>query len=431
MPETCKKELVIEVPVDVVQRETESVTAQYRRLARIPGFRRGHAPANLVLGRFRKDIQNEVVQSLVPKYFDQAVKGQKLTVVGRPSFEEPKFQNDQPLTCKATFEIFPQFELKEYKGLAVEEDAPTVSDEDVEHTLEHLRENAATFEVVEGRGAADGDTLTVGYRGTDNAQPQAGPLEAKEAMVSLGGEGTVPAFTDNLRGAQAGETREFDVPYPADYPQKSLAGKTYHYRVEIQGVKKKVLPALDDELAKSVSEMQTLDELRRQVREDLEKAHQARAEEAAKQKLIEEMEKAHPIPVPEVLVEAQLDRRLESTLTRLLTRGIDPRTVDVDWQKVREDGRAEAEHEVRGAMLLERVAEAEKIDVSEEEVDEMIRQMAAEHREPPAALKTRLTREGMLSRIKASRRNQKALDFVYQNAKITRKSEKPEGAAEA
>jgi trigger factor len=422
-PETCKKELVIEVPVDVVQRETESVTAQYRRLARIPGFRRGHAPPTLVLNRFRKDIQSEVVQSLLPKYFDEAVKGQKLSVVGRPRFDELKFETDQPLTCKATFEVFPEIALKEYKGLTVEEEPGTVTDADVEQALGRLQENAATFEVVEGRGAADGDTLTVSYRGADRDQPASEPLEAKEALVSLGAEGTVAAFTENLRGAQAGEVREFDVPYPADYPQKSLAGKTYHYRVEIQSLKKKVLPALDDELAKSVSEFQTLDELRRQVREDLDKARLQHAEEAAKNKLVEELEKAHPIPVPEALVEAQLDRKLEGTLTRLLSRGIDPRNVEVDWSKVREDSRAEAAREVRGALLLERIADAEKIEVSEEEVDELIRQMAAERREPPATLKTRLTREGMLTRIKSSRRNQKALDLVYQSATIKRKSE--------
>jgi trigger factor len=422
-PETCKKELVIEVPVDVVQRETESVTSQYRRLARIPGFRRGHAPPTLVLNRFRKDIQSEVVQSLLPKYFDEAVKGQKLSVVGRPRFEELKFETDQPLTCKATFEVFPEFELKEYKGLTVEEEAATVSDDDVEQALRRLQDNAATFEVVEGRGAADGDTLTVSYRGTERDHPQTEPLEAKEAMVSLGAEGTVAAFTENLRGVQPGEVRDFDVPYPADYPQKNLAGKTYHYRVEIQSLKKKVLPALDDELAKSVSEFSTLDELRLQVREDLDKTRQQRAEETAKQKLVEELEKAHPIPVPEALVEAQLDRRLEGTLTRLLSRGIDPRTVGVDWRKIREDSRAEAERDVRGALLLERIADVEKIEVSEEEVDELIRQMAAERREPPATLKTRLTQEGMVSRIKSSRRNQKALDLVYHSAIINRKSE--------
>lgn len=420
---TCRKELVIEVPVDVVQRETENVTAQYRRLARIPGFRRGHAPSALVLHRFRKDIQSEVVQSLVPKYFEDAVKDQKLSVVGQPHFEELKFQVDQPLTCKATFEVFPEIELKEYKGLTVEEEAAAVADADVAEALERLRESAATFEVVEGRPAADGDTLTVSYRGADRDHPEADPVTAQEAMIHLGLESTVAAFTENLRGAQPGEVREFDVPYAADYPQKALAGKIYHYRVEVQSIKKKVLPALDDELAKSVSEFQTLEELRRQVREDLQKSRQQHAESAAKQKLVEELEKAHPIPVPEALIEAQLDRKLEGTLTRLLGRGIDPRTVDIDWRKVREDSRPEAEREVRGALVLERIADTEKIEVTEEETDEVIRQMAAERREPPATLKTRLTREGMLSRIKSSRRNQKALEFVYRSAKIIRKSE--------
>lgn len=421
--ETCKKELVIEIPPDVVRRETESVTAQYRRLARIPGFRRGHAPASLVHTRFRKDIQTEVVQSLLPKFFETAVKDQKLSVVGQPHFEELKFEDDQPLTCKASFEVYPDFELKEYKGLAAEEEPVVVKDEDVEQTLEKLRERAATFEVVQDRAAADDDHLTVSYQGRDPRDSESQPVEAREAVVHLGGEGTVPAFTQNLRGTKTGEVREFEVAYPADYPQKSLAAKTYRYRVEVQAIKRKVLPALDDDLAKTVSEFQRLEELRQKVRKDLQESRAQRAENATKQNLLEQLVKLHEFPVPQALVEGQLDRKLENTLARLLAQGIDPRTIDVDWRKIREESRPDAEKDVRGSLILEKITEAEKIEVSDEEVDNVIREMAGERREAPAALKTRLTRDGALDRIKSSRRNQKALELVYRSAKINRKSE--------
>jgi trigger factor len=421
--ETCKKELVIEIPVDVVRRETDSVTDHYRRLARIPGFRRGHAPASLIRTRFRKDIQSEVVQSLLPKFFQTAVKDQNLLVVGQPRFEELKIEEDQPLTCKASFEVYPEFELKEYKGLAVEEELAALKDEDVTETLEKIRERASTFEVVQDRPAADDDYLTVGYQGRDVKNPESLPVEAREAVVHLGGEGTVAAFTENLRGSKSGEVREFEVAYPADYAQKSLAGKTYTYRVEIQDIKKKVLPALDDDLAKTVSELQTLEELRQKVRKDLEENRAQRAESASKQKLLEELVKLHEFPVPEAMVEAQLDRKLETTLTRLMAQGIDPRTIDVDWRKIREESRPDAEKDVRGALILEKIANAEKIEVADEEVDDLIRSMAEERRETPAALKTRLTREGGLDRIKSSRRNQKALELVYHSATINRKSE--------
>ena len=419
---TCKKELVIEIPVDVVQREADSVAGQFAKRARIPGFRPGHAPTSLVRRHFRDDIRSEVAQTLIPRFFQTAVKDQKWEIVGQPQFEDLKFEDDQPLTCKATFEIYPEFELQPYKELEVEEEQAAVTDADVDKAVADLRESAATFEVVTDRPAADDDHLTVNYRGQDTSSPTSQPTEAKEAVVHLGGKHTVEAFTENLRGAKAGEVREFPVTYPADYPQKTLAGKTFSYRVEIQSIKRKVVPPADDELAKSVSEFATLEELRTKLRQDLAENAQRQAEIGAKQKLAEKLLEAHQFPVPEVLVEVQLDRKMERTLGQLLSQGIDPRETQVDWKKVREDARPEAEKEVRVALVLGRVADAEKIDLTEEEVDDVIREMAQERHMTAAELKTRLTRDGKLDTLKSTRRNQKALDFIYRNAKIIRKN---------
>ncbi len=430
MEETCRKELVIEIPVDVVRREAESVTAEYARLARIPGFRPGHAPPALVRRHFRDGIRSEVVQTLLPKFFDNAVKEQKWSVVGRPEFEDLKFEDDQPLTVKAKFEVYPEFALGEYRGLEVEEGPPTVSDADVDKALEEVRQEAATFEVVEGRAAGADDYVIVNYEGRDLKHPESKPLETRDAMVNLGGKGTVAAFRDNLRGAKGGEKREFDVDYPADYPQKSLAGKTYRYRVEVLSIKQKVVPALDDDLAKSVSELATLGELREKLRKDLEERRRRGVEAGARQKLLERLVEAHPMPVPAALVETQLNRKLERALLGLMSQGIDPRTTQIDWAKIREDSRPEAEREVRASLVLERIAASEKIEVTEEEVDELVRQLAQERGETPAALKTRLTRDGELDRMSSTRRSQKALDFVYHNAKITRKNEPAPARAE-
>jgi len=420
--ETCKQELVIEIPVDEVRKESESVTEQFRRAARIPGFRRGHAPTTLVRRHFRDDIRNEVVQSLLPKFFETAVKEKNLAIVGRPRFEDLKFEEDQPLTCKATFEVLPPFELGEYKGLEVEEESPEVSEEDLEKAVEELRQRAATYEPVEDRPAADDDFVLVSYRGQDAKNPDSPPVEAHEAAVHLGAKGTVAGFTENLRGTKAGDKRDFEVPYPEDYPQKSLAGKTLRYQVEVQSIKKKVLPPVDDELAKTVSESETLVDLRAKLRESLEKRRARQVENAAMSKLLEGLVGRHDFPVPATLVEMQLDHKLESIVTQLIAQGIDPRATQVDWRKIREEARPEAEREVRGSLILERIAEAEKIEVSDEEVDEVIREMSSERGETPAALKTRLTRDGGMSRIRSSRRNQKALELIHRNAKITRKS---------
>jgi trigger factor len=419
---TCKKELVIEIPVDTVQREADFVAGQFAKRARIPGFRPGHAPTSLVRQHFRDDIRSEIAQTLIPRFFQTAVKDHKWEIVGQPRFEDLKFEDDRPLTCKATFEIYPEFELQRYKELEVEEEQAAITDADLDKAIADLREGAATFEVVTDRPAADDDHLTVNYRGQDTSLPSSQPTEAKEAVVHLGGKHTVQAFTENLRGVKVGEVREFPVTYPADYPQKTLAGKTLSYRVEIQSIKRKVVPPADDELAKSVSEFATLEELRTKLRQDLAENAKRQAEMGSKQKLAEKLLEANQFPVPEVLVEIQLDRKIERTLGQLLSQGIDPRETQVDWRKVREEARPEAEKEVRVALVLSRVADAEKIDLTEEEVDDVIREMARERHLTAAELKTRLTRDGKLDTLKSTRRNQKALDFIYRNAKIIRKS---------
>jgi trigger factor len=421
--ETCKKELVIEIPPDIVKQESEAVTRQYRRLARIPGFRPGRAPASLIRRHFQEDIRNEVVQTLLPKYFETAVKEQKMSIVGRPHFADLKFEDDSPLTCTAKFEILPEFELKEYKGLEVEQGPVDVTEDEVRKSLVDLQQRAATFEPVEDRAAQDGDYVSVNYRGVDKTDPEAKPLEATEAMVHLSNEGSVPEFTENLLGTKAGDVRDFEVKYPEDYASKPLAGKSVSYHVEVQAVKKKVVPELDDEFAKSVSELKTMDELKSRVSENLSAHKKYESENEAKQNLLNQLVDTHTFPVPDTLVDGQVDAKLERLLSRLISQGIDPRSVGLDWQKLREDGRPEAEKDVRGSLILEKVAEAEAIEVKEEEVDELIRELAQERHEAPAAVKTRLTRDGELPTIERRLRNQKALDLIYRNATIKPKSE--------
>lgn len=416
---------MIEIPADVVEREAETVTKEYARVARIPGFRPGHAPPSLVRRRYRDEIKSEIVQSLVPRFFRDKVKDEKWSVVGQPSFEDLKFEEAQPLTVKATFEVYPQFELGRYKSLEIQKETPAVTEANVDQALEALRRRLSTSEVVTDRAAQDGDFVTVSYQGQDLSDPAKPPVEVREGMVHLGAPGTLEAFTEKLRGAKPGDTREFDVAYPDDYPRASLRGKKLHYRVEVQAIKHQVLPALDDELAKSADDyaVSTLAELRAKIREDLEKREQEEVEGAARRKLIEKLVEAHPFPVPQKLVESQLQHRLESSVGQLMAQGIDPRQEEFDWRKFRESLRPDAERTVRSSLILEKIAEAEKIEVTEEEVDEAIREVATQTHEPAAAIKTRLTRDDGLDRLRFTRRTQKALDFVYRSAVIIQQSD--------
>ena len=416
--ETCKRELLIEIPVDAVRKESDRVAAKYSRSVRVPGFRPGHVPTRLVHQRFREEIKSEVVQALLPKFFNDAVKDRQLSAVGQPEFEDLKFEEGHPLTCKATFEVLPEFELKEYKGLEVEEEPVTVTEAEVAKALEELRESAATVEVVADRPAEDGDDVTVSYQGRDVQDAKAEPLEGREIVIHLDAEGRA-GFEENLRGSKAGDTREFKVSYLEDFPSKRLAGKTIRYRVEVHGIKRKVLPGLDDELARTVSEFSTLEELRDRVRQDVERLHRRKAEKTVRQKLVDELLKRHQFPVPASMVQDQLEHSMEIAVAQLVSKGIDPRTAPLDWSKLREKMQPEAEQAVRAAIILQRIVEAERMEVSEEELDQSIREMAQQRGEAPATLKTRLTREGRLAKLQSSCRSHKALDFVYRNAQIT------------
>jgi trigger factor len=418
--ETCKRELVIEIPPDVVQKESESVANEYARKARVPGFRPGHVPRDFILRRFRSAIQEEVAQTLLPRFFRDAVKEQNLPVVGDPRFEPLKFEEDRPLTAKAIFEVYPTIELGSYKGLEVIEDEPSVSDDDVSKAIENLRESATTYEVAEGRSAEEGDLLTVSYEGRDVNSLKNRLVQVKEGTVRLGAEGTLTAFTDNLRGAKAGDIHEFEVAYPADLAQKNIAGKTIKFRVEVLGVKRKVVPVLDDDFAKTVSSESTLEDLRVSLRKQIREARQKEAEAASKRKLLESLMDRQQFPIPEILTDERLNEKLRQMAGQMIDQGVDPRKAQLDWGKLREELRPAAEKDVRGTLILQRIAEAEKIEVSEEEIDDSLRQLAAGGTESPAALKTRLTRNGGLARLQSGRLSQKALDFIYHNAKVVR-----------
>lgn len=427
-PSSCRKEIVIEIPQDAVTRESEQVTAQYARVARIPGFRPGHAPRTLVGKRFRDEIRGEVVQTLIPRYFEERIRAENLVVAGEPRFQEIQFGEGQDLRAKAVFEVYPEIELKDnYRAVEIEREPWTVSETEVDESVERTRQQNADFEVVENRPAADGDYVMAGYQGLDLASPAAEPIEVREGLIQIGAPGTVPEFTENLRGSRPGETRDFEVVYPETFPNRRLAGRKIRYRVEVQSIKAKVLPALDDELAKSVGDFSTLAELRHHLRQNLERARERREQTALKHALLDKIMKAYDFPVPDTLLESQVRRRLERAATGLESQGIDLDALGVDWHRMRDDLRADAERDLRGSLVLDRIAEAEKLEISEAEVDEAVRELAEAAHETPAALKARLTREDGIARLKSSIRRQKALDLIYHNAKITQ----PTGASEA
>jgi trigger factor len=413
---TCRRELDLEIPADEVTKKLESVAKEFARVARVPGFRPGKAPVSLIRRRFAEDIKGEVVQSLIPERVEKAVTEQKLTPVSQPQVEKLDFVEGQPIKFRAVFEVLPEFELGNYKDLELEMPAMDITDDDVTKTLEEMRERAAAFAPVEGRSAENGDFVQLKLTGT----PEGGgdPIQADSVLCHIGAEETMEPFNENLRGANTGDHKNFDVAYPADYPDAKLAGKTYHYAVEVLGIKNKKLPELNDEFAKDVSDAATLDELKTKVRENLEHQRDHKHKELLREKVIAALIKLHDFPVPESLVQHQMDVRLERVVRSLAAQGVDPRAVNVDWVTLRSRQQERASDDVKAELIVDRIASAENIDVTDEEVNHELEHAATHSGESAAAIHARLTKQGTLDRMRAKLRSDKTLDWLAQNSRI-------------
>jgi trigger factor len=414
---TCRRELDLEIPADEVTKKLESVAKEFARVARVPGFRPGKAPVSLIRRRFADDIKGEVVQSLVPERVEKAVTEQKLTPVSQPQVEKLDFIEGQPLKFRAVFEVLPEFELANYKDLELEMPVLDVTDDDVTKEVETVRERAAAFAPVEGRPAENGDYVQLKLTGT----PEGGgePIQADSVLCHIGAEETMEPFNENLRGANTGDHKNFDVVYPADYPDAKLTGKTYHYAVEVLGIKNKKLPELNDEFAKDVSDVTTLDELKKKIREGLEHQRDHKHKELLREKVLAAVVQLHDFPVPDSLVQHQMDVRLERVVRSLAAQGVDPRAVNVDWVTLRSRQQERASDDVKAELIVDRIATAENIDVTDEEVNHELEHAASHSGESAAAIHARLTKQGTLDRMKAKLRSDKTLDWLAQNSRIS------------
>jgi len=417
---TCKREIELEIPAENVTKATEKVARDLARVARIPGFRPGKAPVTLIRRRFAGDIQGEVLQSLVPEYLEKALDEKKLVPVTRPEVDQVEFKEGEPLKFRAVFEVLPEFELSNYKGLEIQVDAVEAGEAQVDKVVEEMRERAATFVPVEGRAAKDGDFALIKLSG----MPEGGgdPVEADNIMCHIGAEETLESFTENLRGANPGETKKFQSKYPDDYPDQKLAGKTYDYSVEVLAIKEKKLPEVNDEFAKDAageaSGVTAVAELRKKILENLEAAKEEQQSSQAREKILEALVKKHDFPVPEALVEHQMDVRLERTVRSLTAQGVDPRAVNVDWVSLRRRQHDRAVDDVKAELLLDRIADAEKIEATDEDVEKEISALAERSGESATALRARLTKQGALDRMKSKLRSDKTIEWLYRNTRI-------------
>lgn len=410
---STKREIQVEIPAEEVARQTDSLIQKYQKMARLPGFRRGHAPPSIIRQRFSEEIKTDVVEALIPRFFRQETERLGLHPVSQPRVTDLHLSEGAPLRFKAAFEILPEITVEGYKELRADRPEITVTDADVEQAIADLREQHAEFTPVEGRALADSDFAQVSLDGT----PKSGegqPVHMDEVLVEIAGKNTMPEFTDNLRGAQVGDERTFDVHYPGDAQDKRLAGKTLGYTVKVHAIKEKNLPELNDAFAKQLGGFASVEAVRERIREQILLERKSQAEREAKDKLVEELLRRNDFEVPEAMVERQIDLRLERGLRALAAQGLTAEQMKkMDFQRLRGGQREQAVHDVKTSLLLEKIADQENIQVSEEELDQELEALARQAKQTVEAVRARLTRDGGLDRIRARIRSEKTLDFLY------------------
>jgi trigger factor len=415
--EGCKHSLEISIPVPDVETELGRVTVDIQKRAKLPGFRPGKAPTSIIRRQFAGDIRQKVLENLIPSFLQKQFEAENLNVVGTPDIKDVHFHDGEPLRFKAEFEVVPEVELGDYRGVEVPYAEPQVSDEDIDKRIEELRDQKAQYVNVDPRPVEDGDHAVVALESLGGVDGD--PVKTDEMVLEIGGADTFPAFTENLRGVTPGEEREFEVTYPEDYGAKRLAGRTIKFHASLKGIRRKELPDLNDEFAQDVGDYRDVGELREAIRKSIFGQREYEAQQEAKNKIVDKLVDAHDFPVPEVFVERQVKNRMEQTLRAMAGEGVDPRSIKLDWKKVMETQREKALREVKASMVLSKISEREAINATRDEVDREVERAARQQKEPVAALHMKFEKDGTLGRIASHIQTEKTLNFLFEQARKT------------
>ena len=419
------KQIDVEITADAVRSVYDNISDRYAKVASVPGFRPGHAPRGVVRTRFKDQIRTEVLRELLPDAVQKAIDQHKLEPLGEPQLDLETAEGleplgDKPISFHVTVEVLPEIALGNYKGLEVKRRTRALADADVDTMLNNLREGSASLQPVEDRGAQLGDTVTANFHGVFLNQPDDEPLNVEDVDVVLGGNGVVSEITNNLLDVTPEQEKTFRVDYPEDFSSKGLAGKAVEYTVKVNAVRVKELPEIDDEWARSLGEeIESLADLRARIKDDLKARAAHEADGKMRADLVRQLVEAHAFELPDRLVQHQTEQRLESVVRDMMGQGIDPRNPQLDWEKARDSLKEQAGYDLRGSLVLERIADEEKIEVTQQEIEDEINAIAESSRQTPEQVRTILTKQGGERSIAGRLRNRKALDFLVANANVT------------
>jgi len=409
-----RKAVEIEIPAELISNEEKRVTTEFSRSARIPGFRPGNVPPNVVRSRFAKDIEEQVMNRLLSRTFSEALQEKGVTPVGEPRIEHiDPYIAGAPVKYKAEFEIKPQFELADFRGIEIDEPKIEVTEHDIESMVERLREQASAYRPETGRGLQDGDFGVVEITtAVEGEEP-----ETRQGHFKMGEETPLPELHAGLFGKMPGERTSFDKAYGDDAQNENWRGKTVHYDVALNEIRVQEKPEVNDEFAKSTGGWETVDEMRTQIADDIRKHREHEILRLKRNQIGDRLLDLHRFDVPEALVEEELGKSLQNYARFLASQGVDLSQAEIDWDKMRNDFRPEAEKRARRGLILEQIAKKESLIASDVEVDREIRRAATENDRDFAEVKHRLKHDGGYEELRLSLSQEKALDLVLRESK--------------
>lgn len=421
-----QRELHIEIPAEDVRQAFNKISQQYAKAANVPGFRKGFAPLDIVRARFKDDIQNDVMRELIPKRVSEAIEEHDLNPLGEPHLhledqENVKFNGSQPISLHVHVEVMPEIATPNYQGLEATRRIRPVKEEELDRVIEERRQQGAALVPVEDRKSQIGDTLIVDLEGVFVDKPEEEPIKAEDLELTLGEEYVEKSFTDNLLGLEEDDEKEFTVEYPADFGAEGLAGQKLAYKAKVKSVGVIELPEADDEWAQGLEEdFKSMKDLRKKLREDLELMAKMEADNKVRDELLTKLIDSHELEVPNTLIDIQARNLLNNFANDMQRQGIDPKTIGEDFIKMAfEQMKGQAERDVRGAMLLEKVAELENLEISGDEIAEEIEKMAAYYRVSPEEIRASLSQQGGENSVADRLRSRKSVEILVDKAKIT------------
>jgi trigger factor len=418
-PGSVTRKITVEVPAEEVDRVFKETYREYRRQAALPGFRKGKVPMDVIEKRFREDVTEDVTRKILPDSYEQALKEADLKPIGEPKVGGLEIAEGKPMTYTAEFEILPTFEVKDYMGIEVEGQEVDVREEEVSGILEEMRAGQATVtKVEESRGLRTGDVAMIDFEGMAEGAAIPGG-SAKDFPLTIGSDTFLPGFEDSVIGAEAGEEREFFLKLPEDFQEEALAGKEASFKVKVKEVLERVLPELDDAFAKDVGDHESLDALKNLLRNNIRASKEAGARGELREKLIDKLVDDNPFEAPPTMVEHRRGMMLANVERNLQMRGVSKEEIEKSRDKMYEDAAVPAERRVRATLLLEAVADKEKVTVSDDEMNNEIKRIAERNKIEPGEARRRMVENGSLENLKDILREEKTIDFLLENARVT------------